>query len=284
MKDTLLNFRDFFLKQDLHEKKNHSTFYNFFFFFIFLLLSGCCTQLRIPVPLPPEADVILGDYIKSTILNDPLNYPILDRLTNQEIYNYANDLTDTIFKSLLINNKDNFNWEVRIIKKDSEVNAFACPGGYLFIYTGLLKFMKSEDEFAGVLGHEMAHADLRHITKRLIKILGIELISKIIRGEASPSEIEQVAKTLIYLKFSRCYEQESDYYSVKYLCSRTYNAAGAASLFERMLDFPSPPEFLSSHPSYSNRIRDINNARTDLGCIGTETYTTRYQYKIALLP
>ncbi len=284
MKSILCNFRNFFLNQYLTGEKNHHSYDKIFFFFILFFISGCCTTLRIPVPLPIQADVILGDYIKNSILNDPMTYPLLDRSTNQGIYDYISDLTDTIFKSGLINNKDKFNWEVRIIKKDSQINAFATPGGYLFIYTGLLKFIKSEDEFIGVLGHEMAHSDLRHITKRLIKILGIEILSKIIRGEASPSDIEQVAKTLIVLKFSRCYEKESDNYSVRYLCNRSYNAAGAASLFERMLDFPAPPEFLSSHPSNSNRIRDINRVKSELGCAGVETYATRYQAKIALLP
>jgi beta-barrel assembly-enhancing protease len=285
MENLLFYLQRFFVLRDWNNKKNHKYLYRILFIFIFFPLSGCCKFVtKIPDPFPIQSDVILGRYAKDYILNHPSDYgSILDETTNQEIYTYIKDLTNTLLNSGLISYKDNFEWEVRIIKDDGVINAFACPGGYLFIYTGLLKFMGSEDEALGVLGHEIAHADKRHSTKMLIKQFGLAILAKIVRGEASPSEIEEVAKTLLILKFSRCDEKESDNYSVRYLCNSIYNAAGAASLFQKMLGRPSPPEFLISHPSFPQRIRDINKAKADLNCTGVETNQVRYQQKIELL-
>ena len=68
------------------------------------------------------------------------------------------------------------NGDLRIIHDDSTLNAFCTPGGYIYIYTGILKFLDSEDEFAGVLGHEIAHADLRHSTRQMTKQYGVQIL------------------------------------------------------------------------------------------------------------
>jgi predicted Zn-dependent protease len=58
----------------------------------------------------------------------------------------------------LVHSKD-FSWRIRIIANDSVLNAFCTPGGYIYFYTGILKYLESEDQLAGVMGHEMAHAE-----------------------------------------------------------------------------------------------------------------------------
>ena len=60
-----------------------------------------------------------------------------------------------------------FDWELKIIHDDETLNAFCAPGGYIYVYTGLIKFLAHEDNLAGVIGHEIAHADLRHSTQQL---------------------------------------------------------------------------------------------------------------------
>ena len=72
--------------------------------------------------------------------------------------------------------KDEFDWRLRIIHDDSTLNAFCTPGGYIYIYTGILKFLDSEDEFAGVLAHEIGHADMRHSTRQMTKLFGVQLL------------------------------------------------------------------------------------------------------------
>ncbi len=131
---------------------------------------------------------------------------------------------------------DKFDWKVDIIKNDSVLNAFCAPGGYICVYTGIIKFLDNEAQFAGVLGHEMAHADRRHSTDQLTKAYGIQLLLGIVLGN-NQSQLAQIAADLAAgvatLAFSRDAEYESDEYSVKYLYNTAYDARGVRGLFSQ---------------------------------------------------
>jgi len=221
-----------------------------------------------------EDDIKLGKQVKQEIISDSEKFPILYERRNRAIYNYVKKLRDVILNSKELKYKDKFEWEVTIINDDKTLNAFATPGGYIYIYTGLIKFLDTEDELLGVLGHEMAHADLRHSTRQLTKNLGISgLLDAIAKDKKA---IKQVVSGLINLKFSRGHEAEADEYSVRYICSSAYNAAGSAGFFKKMMNNPSPPEFLSTHPSSKSRVSDIEKMKTQLGCSGTRTNKSMY--------
>ena len=91
-----------------------------------------------------------------------------------------------------------------------------------------------------------------------------------------PGLLEQIALSLLSLKFSRSNEQEADMYSVTYLCPTEYKADGAAAFFIKMEGQPSPPEFLSTHPSPANRVRDIENRAQELNCRGKSENESAY--------
>jgi len=222
----------------------------------------------------PDDDIKLGKQVKKEIESDPGKFPILSERNNREIYQYIKSLKDVILRTNKLKYKDKFAWEVKIIKDDKTLNAFATPGGYIYIYTGLIKFLDSEDELLGVLGHEMAHADRRHSTRQLTKSVGIAILLDAALGKKE--SLEQIVSALLNLQFSRGNEAEADEYSVKYLCPTEYNAAGAAGFFKKMLNRPSPPEFLSTHPSPKNRVKHIEELKKQLGCRGTKTNRERY--------
>lgn len=178
--------------------------------------------------------------------------------------------------------KDEFVWDITIINDDETLNAFATPGGYIYIYTGLIKFLDSEDELIGVLGHEMAHADRRHSTRQLTKSLGISVLLDAVLGERQAAE--QIVGALVNLKFSRSHESEADEYSVKYLCNTAYNSDGAAGFFIKLQNQPTPPEFMSTHLSPKNRIEDLANWESSLNCSGDMTNTSKYAQMKKLLP
>jgi predicted Zn-dependent protease len=173
---------------------------------------------------------------------------------------------------------------LRIIHDDSTLNAFCTPGGYIYIYTGILKFLDSEDEFAGVLGHEIGHADMRHSTRQMTKMFGVQSLISIIAGNREM--LGQVTTALVNLRFSRTHENEADEQSVKYLCPTEYNAAGGAGFFQKLQDMggQSPPEFLSTHPSPEGRIEHFKEHKETMSCTGTETFQTRYEAMVAKLP
>ncbi len=223
-----------------------------------------------------EDDIALGKKVDAQIKSDPEKFPILPEAGHQKIYNYIRGIKNKIINSGKVKYKKEFEWKVTIIKDDKTLNAFCTPGGYIYVYTGLIKFLDSEDQLAGVLGHEIAHADLRHSSRQLTKLYGIQILTAIITGKEEPGMLEQVALGLVSLRFSRDHETEADINSVVYLCPTSYNAAGAAGFFEKMKDQPTPPEFLSTHPSPKSRIKNIKDKKTALNCKGTKTNKALY--------
>lgn len=231
-----------------------------------------------------DQDVALGAQVAAEIDADTQTYPLLDSVQYKEVYNYVYSVRDKILNSGEVDFKDDFKWRLRIIHDDSTLNAFCTPGGYIYIYTGILKFLESEDEFAGVLGHEIAHADMRHSTRQMTTMFGVQILVDVIAGDKAA--LKQVTSALVGLKFSRKHETEADGQSVKYLCPTDYNAAGGAGFFRKIeaMGGGSTPEFLSTHPSPDGRIEHFENEKVVNGCTGDRTYQTEYKAMVARLP
>jgi len=130
-----------------------------------------------------QQDKDLGIKVAGEINADPVKYPVLDPTTNVTAYKYINDIRDAILATGKVKHAEDFKWELKIIKDDSTLNAFCTPAGYIYIYTGIIKFLDNEAELAGVMGHEMAHADLRHSTRQMTKTYGIQLVVSAALGE-----------------------------------------------------------------------------------------------------
>ncbi|MBX9852209.1 MAG: M48 family metallopeptidase [Cytophagaceae bacterium] len=144
----------------------------------------------------------------------------------------------------------------------------------------MIKYLDHEDELAGVLSHEIAHADRRHSTHMLTKAYGINLLLNVILGNDN-EQVSNITQSLISLKFSRDAEHDADKHSVIYLCQDNviYQADGAARFFEKMLQEEKRgymPEFLSTHPSSPNRIKHIENTLMELKCSGNSHSDSDY--------
>lgn len=196
---------------------------------------------------------------------------VLSRSEYPEVYAYLDGMKNEILNSGKVTYKDEFVWELHVINQDV-LNAFAAPGGYIYIYTGLIKFLDNADDLAGVLGHEIAHADQRHSIKQLQQNYTVSALISIALGN-DPSQLEQVAAqiagTLGALKFSRDDESEADDYSVEYLAETPYACNGAAFFFQKLIkqqQTGNVPQFLSTHPDPGNRVADINELANDIGC------------------
>jgi predicted Zn-dependent protease len=237
-----------------------------------------------------EEDVRLGGQVAEEIENDPDQFPILDETEYSEAYTYLNNLLNYILTSGKVQYKEEFVWDIHIIENDSVLNAFATPGGYLYVYTGLIKFLDKEDDLMGVLGHEVAHSDLRHTSKNIQRQYGINLLRQIISGK-NPSQLEQIAVqiagTAVGLSFSREFEEEADERSVEYLDKTPYACNGAFSFFQKLLDegqAGGTPEFLSTHPDPEDRVEDINTKADEIGCDITPLAPASYNDFKNMLP
>lgn len=229
-------------------------------------------------------DKALGAQVAAEIDGNPEQFPLLDSVEYAEVYEYIYEVRDNILNSGQVDYKDEFDWRLRIIHDDSTLNAFCTPGGYIYIYTGILKFLESEDEFAGVLGHEIGHADMRHSTRQMTKKFGVQVLISVIAGDRQM--LSEITSALVNLSFSRAHENEADERSVKYLCPTEYNSAGGAGFFEKLqaMGGESPPEFLSTHPSPEGRIEKFKEHKETMQCEGDETFKTRYEEMVAKLP
>ncbi|GAA5022379.1 peptidase M48 [Marivirga lumbricoides] len=257
---------------------------------LFIVFLGCKDKNDNFVFLSIEQDVELGAQVSAEIENDPTQYPILDEEEYAAAYAYLGDLVDEILESGEVEYKDEFAWEFKIIADDSVLNAFATPGGYIYVYTGLIKYLDQEDDLMGVLGHEIAHADLRHTSRNLQRQYGIQVLLGLLVGE-NASQLEsiagQIAGTAAGLSFSREFETEADAKSVDYLAKTKYACNAAASFFQKLIDqgqAGGTPQFLSTHPSPANRVEDINAKATEVGCETDALNPTTYEDFKQLLP
>ncbi|MEQ9231547.1 MAG: M48 family metalloprotease [Cyclobacteriaceae bacterium] len=223
-----------------------------------------------------QNDIDLGFQMDMEIEADPTNFPILDRTQYADAYDYLDDMVLEILDNADISYREEFAWEVHIIDQDV-LNAFVTPGGYIYVYNGLIQYLDTADDLAGVIGHEIAHADQRHGSKQLQREYGISLLLNIILGD-DPSALEaivaQVAAVGGSLKFSRAAESEADAFSVEYLAQTHYACDGAASFFQKLIDQGQSggiPEFLSNHPNPDNRVANIQAKAAQVDC-STDLY------------
>ncbi len=153
--------------------------------------------------------------------------------------------------------------------------------------------MDTEDQLAGVMGHEIAHADKRHSMRQLYQSYGVQILAAIgasvaTQGQSANTQkaamnAAQIASAVVGLKFSREHETEADNMSVNYLCGTEYNPAGAAGFFKKIGNANSPPEFLSTHPNPTNRVGNIEAQAAAKTCRGNATNQAQYQRIKAML-
>ena len=132
-----------------------------------------------------QDDISFGNELRNEIQSHPAQYPILDENQYPDAYYHMHRIRDSILMWSDLKYRHDFNWDIDIIQNDSVLNAFCAPGGYICVYTGIIKYLDNEAQFAGVMGHEMAHADRRHSTDQLTKAYGIQLLLGILLGSNS---------------------------------------------------------------------------------------------------
>ena len=221
----------------------------------------------------PEMDVELGRQTARSFAEDP-EVTLLSEEQYPEAYAHLRRIVGNLVASPEVGYSDLFAYQdVKIIHDDDVLNAFCAPGGFIYVYTGILHYMDTEDHLAGVLGHEIAHAELRHSSLRLQREFGVERLFEF-AVLSSPMTIGNVVNLAILrdltgLHYSREQEAQADDYSVRYLADSGYACDGTAGFFAKLLeegDGVGLPAFLSDHPEPGARVRDIRRTAQELGC------------------
>jgi predicted Zn-dependent protease len=168
-----------------------------------------------------------------------------------------------------VTGQSNYVWEFFVIDNDKEANAFCLPGGKVFVYTGLFKYVASDDELAAVMGHEIGHALARHGAERMssaqLTQMGGQVLGAVMQGRGNPQNTAAVMQAFgigtqlgIALPHSRTQEYEADHIGLVLAAKAGYNPQSALTFWEKFAkDGQTPPEYLSTHPAPANRINKI---------------------------
>jgi beta-barrel assembly-enhancing protease len=234
-----------------------------------------------------EQEVEMGNKFKKQIMADTKNYPE---------YKNTGSASDSVIKYVqamgakivgVQKDRPTIKFDFTLIDNDTMINAFAIPGGHVFVYTGLLKAAKSGAEVAGVMAHEIGHVTMRHGAKQLMKASAVDVVNQILFGDSSSvaGAVAQVCESLLFLKFSRNDEYQADSCAVAYTVAADYNPYGMKYFFQTLKakygGGMGPFEVVSTHPDTQKRIDEVvriakktPNAPPDDG--STEMYTTEF--------
>lgn len=160
-------------------------------------------------------------------------------------------------------------WETAVFV-DSEPNAFALPGGKVGVNSGILTVAKNQDQLAAVIGHEIGHVIARHHEERITRQMGAQtglsvlgMLAGAAYGDAAASTVNQLggmtAQTAFLLPGSRTQESEADMLGQRLMAEAGFDPAQAVNLWQNMMAASSgrSPQWMSTHPDPSNRIREL---------------------------
>jgi len=168
-----------------------------------------------------------------------------------------------------VTGQKNYKWEFFVIDNNKEANAFCLPGGKVFVYTGLFKYIANDAELAAVMGHEIGHALARHGAERMSRGIlaqtGGEVLQTVMVGRGNPQNTAMVMEAFgigtqlgVTLPHSRTQEYEADHIGLVLMAKAGYNPNAALSFWNKFArSGQTPPEYLSTHPAPANRIATI---------------------------
>lgn len=159
-----------------------------------------------------------------------------------------------------------YQYDFHLLADQQTVNAFALPGGQVFITTALITQFDTEDQLAGVLGHEIGHVVARHGAERIAQMelsQGLTGAAVVATGDYNTAQAAQLIANLVHMSYGRDQELESDDLGVRFMVQAGYDPEALISvmeILEKASGGQEQPEFMSTHPSPDNRIQRIKEA------------------------
>lgn len=196
----------------------------------------------------------------------------LRHISDPVVVGFVNDLGQEIVRQI---EPQPFVYRFRVIE-DPRINAFAVPGGYIYLHSGTLLKASSLQELAGVMGHEIAHVKQRHYARARAKNAIPSLLTQlaavgatVASGNAAPILVAQGVNVAMQLKNSREFEDEADAYGGVYMSRAGFDPEGMADFFDTLLQEDRPdainiPPYLYSHPDVEDRLETARLRAQDL--------------------
>ena len=234
---------------------------------LFLLIVDCVTTgpggKKSLVVIPTESEIEIGKEVVKDVESQERV------LNNPQVQNYVSNVGRKIAN---VCDRKDVKYSFKVLDSN-EINAFACPGGFIYIYKGLMKQMDNEAQLAAVLAHEVGHVVARHSMKRLQAAYGYSILMEVALGDKLSQTAQQMvnaAAGLILLGYGRDNEYEADDYGILYTKKAGYNPKGMIQIFEKFKQMEGKPpstfeKLLSSHPPARDR---INNGNKEIQKVG----------------
>jgi predicted Zn-dependent protease len=181
-----------------------------------------------------------------------------------ELQKYVSDIGLRLAK---LSERPNLPWQFTVVDQPA-INAFAVPGGFIYVTRGILPFLADEAELAGVLGHEIGHVTARHsaqqYTRSLGGALGLTALGVFVPAARPFGQLSETALGVLFLKYGRADELQSDQLGAKYSAGAGWDPAGVPGMLSTLgrLDEAAGerkgiPNFLSTHPEPLSRVKEI---------------------------
>jgi predicted Zn-dependent protease len=187
---------------------------------------------------------------------------------NPALSDYVNRIGQSLAKNT---QRPNVEYHFKVLDT-SIINAFAVPGGYVYVTRGILAYMNDEAELAGVIGHELGHENARHIARLMsrqqLAQLGLGVGMMLSENVRKYAGLAQFGASMLFLKFSRDDERQADDLGVEYGSKSGYDTYRMAAFFETLERLNSGgasglPDWFSTHPNPVNRVAAVNNKTSE---------------------
>jgi beta-barrel assembly-enhancing protease len=225
-------------------------------------------------PLTGEKTFVLHSYEEEKAMGDEAVQPILAELgglyPHAPSQAYLEEVGQKIVKAgrTRLKGEAQFpDWEFKFyLVNTSMINAFALPGGHVFVTRGILNRINDEAELAGLLGHEVTHVFARHgverMTEMTLMLVPLALLASFEETQGV-AVVGIVAVQLLTMSYGRADEEESDHFGMRFAARAGYHPAGVIGVMQMLKDVTDeagggPPEFLSTHPDPGNRVQYLN--------------------------
>ncbi len=237
--------------------------------FVFLLSSmalavaACATvesaeRAAAEVLIPLDQENALGEQIHRKLEQEGLRY-VQDPFVVQKVQEIATPILQQAKRKA-----PKMAFHVHVVDNPGSVNAFATPGGHIYVESGLLQAVDSEAELAGVIAHEAGHVTERHAARNMVQAFGLQTVAALALGQ-DPSQLEKIAASVVaqgtLLANSRSQEIEADETGVVFATRAGYDPQGLIGFFRKLQQMtgrtPRALTWLSTHPSSEDRIANL---------------------------
>lgn len=226
----------------------------------------------------------IGEVFQIELESQSDKFPILDEVNYPDANAYVSKLFMTMVNTAQVQHRPDYDWSVRILQNDSLRTAFFLPGGHFYIYTGLLKYLDTESELLGVIGHELYYVDSDLLVERMRREFGGVILGDILLENPVP-DLPDFAQEMPMLDFNEDKVVEADAFAVELICPFLYEPTGLEKILDKAEGEELKPLWLQTRlAKYQTRYVSLLEHTASCGFPGVSNEENYLKFKLEYLP